>query len=331
MGSTRKPAEIAAGINSFLERAMPVLTPVGLAVGVLFPPVLIRLRPYIPLIFGVMTFSGALKLTVRDLGAAVHRPLPVAFFFLTSRIIMPAAVFLFCTIFFGKDTDTISGFVLIYAAPTAVSGFMWSAMFRGDPALSLALILIDTLIAPLAVPATVRLLLGTSVVMDTGGMALSLMLMVVVPTVIGVALNEFSRGGLPRRAGPYLNPLGKICLITVVAANSAAVAPQIRADNPRLWIIGGVSIFLSVLGFAAGRAAALLGRFSREKQVSFFFGVGLHNTSAAMTLGLEFFPGPAALPSVLGIMFQQSIAAVAGKIMLKKPGKKELLPSPGTD
>jgi predicted Na+-dependent transporter len=318
MSAAKKPAEIAAGINRFLERAMPVLTPAGLVLGVAFPPALIRLRPYIPLIFGVMTFSGALKLTVRDLGAAVRHPLPVVLFFLTSRIIMPAAVLLFCTVFFGKDADTISGFVLIYAAPTAVSGFMWSSLFQGDPALSLALILIDTIIAPLAVPGTVRLLLGTSIAMDMSGMARSLMLMVVVPTVIGVALNEFSKGGLPRCAGPYLNPLGKICLITVVAANSAAVAPQIRADNPRLWIIGAASILLSVLGFAAGKAAALLGRFSREKQVSFFFGVGLHNTSAAMTLGLEFFPGPAALPSVLGIMFQQSIAAVAGKIMLRK-------------
>ena len=37
-----------------------------------------------------------------------------------------------------------------------------------------------------------------------------------------------------------------------------------------------------------------------------------------MTLGIEFFPGPAALPAVLGIIFQQSIAAAAGKLMLGK-------------
>jgi predicted Na+-dependent transporter len=107
-------------------------------------------------------------------------------------------------------------------------------------------------------------------------------------------------------------------MITVVAANSAAVAPQVRFDNPRLWIVGAVCIFLSVLGFAVGNIAALLGRFNKEKRVSFFFSVGLHNTSAAMTLGIEFFPGPAALPSVLGIMFQQSIAAIVGRIFLGK-------------
>jgi predicted Na+-dependent transporter len=155
------------------------------------------------------------------------------------------------------------------------------------------------------------------------GMAVSLMYMVVVPTVIGVAMNEFSKGAVPRAAGPYLTPFGKICMVTVVAANSAAVASQIHPANPRFWIIAAVSIFLSVLGFAAGKIAAVLGKFDKEKQVSFFFGVGLHNTSAAMTLGIEFFPGPAALPSVLGIMFQQTIAAIAGRIFLKESKDKD--------
>jgi predicted Na+-dependent transporter len=314
----KKPSEIAAGFNRFLERAMPVITPFGLIMGVLFPAALIRIRPYIAVIFGLMTFSGAVKLTVRDFGKAVSRPLPIILFFLTSRLIMPAAVLLFSMLFFGQDADTISGFVLIYAAPTAVSGFIWTSIFHGDPALSLALILIDTILAPIAVPGTVRLLLGTKIALDMSGMALSLMFMVVIPTIIGVAMNEFSKGAVPRAAGPYLTPFGKICMVTVVAANTAAVAPQVRFDNPRLWIVGAASIFLSVLGFVAGKAAAALGKFSKEKQAAFFFSVGLHNTSAAMTLGIEFFPGPAALPSVLGIMFQQSIAAIAGRIFLGK-------------
>jgi predicted Na+-dependent transporter len=283
----------------------------------------------VPMKFGFYTFksfSGAIKLTVRDLGKAVSRPLPIIFFFIVSRVIMPVGVLLFSTLIFGKDADTISGFVLIYAAPTAVSGFIWSSIFHGDPALALALILIDTVIAPLAVPGTVRLLLGTKIALDMSGMALSRMFMVVIPTIIGVAMNEFSKGAVPRAAGPYLTPLGKLCMITVVAANAAAVAPQVHIGSPRLWIVGAVSIVLSVLGFAAGKLSGVLGRLDKDRQVSLFFAVGLHNTSAAMTLGIEFFPAPAALPCVLGIMFQQTIAAVAGKIFLGKNKDTEKKP-----
>jgi predicted Na+-dependent transporter len=61
-----------------------------------------------------------------------------------------------------------------------------------------------------------------------------------------------------------------------------------------------------------------LGKFKRDKQATLVFSVGLHNTSAAMTLGIEFFPGPAALPAVLGIIFQQTISAVMGRLLLLK-------------
>jgi predicted Na+-dependent transporter len=37
-----------------------------------------------------------------------------------------------------------------------------------------------------------------------------------------------------------------------------------------------------------------------------------------MTLGVEYFPGSAALPAVIGIMFQQTTAAIIGRILLGK-------------
>ncbi|AEF83063.1 bile acid:sodium symporter family protein [Leadbettera azotonutricia] len=318
MPSGSKPAEIANGCNRVLERFMPILTPIGVILGMLLPGFFIKLRPFVPWIFGIMTLSGALKLKVRDLGQTARHPLPIIFFLLTARIITPVMVFLLGALFFGSDADTISGYVLIYAAPTAVSGFVWVTIFRGDPALSLGLILLDTLLAPFVVPGTVRLLLGTRIVLDMYGISLSLMYMVVIPTIIGVALNELSRGAAPRIAGPYLTPLAKICMIIVICANVAAVTDQIHFISSRFWIVGAACIFFSVLGFVVGKLAGLLGKFDRGKQVSLFYSVGLHNTSAAMTLGIEFFPGPAALPSVLGIIFQQTIAALMGRVFMGK-------------
>jgi predicted Na+-dependent transporter len=284
----------------------------------LFPVFFIKLRPYVPWIFGIMTLSGALKLKVRDLGQTARHPLPIVFFLVSARIITPIMVFLLGTLFFGGDADTISGYVLIYAVPTAVSGFVWVTIFRGDPALSLGLILLDTILAPFVVPGTVRLLLGTKIVLDMYGMSLSLMYMVVIPTIVGIALNEVSRGAAPKIAGPYLTPLAKICMIIVICANVAAVTDQIRFISSRFWIVGAACVFFSVLGFVVGKLAGLFGKFDRDKQVSLFYAVGLHNTSAAMTLGIQFFPGPAALPAVLGIIFQQTIAALMGRVFIGK-------------
>lgn len=318
------PFPLAERINQLLERAMPLLAPSGVALGVLLPQIFLGLRPFIPWIFGAITLAGALKLRARELGRAVSSPLPVILFMVTAHFLMPLLVLFLSGLVFRNDPDTVSGYVLLYAVPTAVTSFIWVSIFKGEPALALAIILLDTVLAPVLTPGTVRLLLKTGVDLDMSGMAVSLIFMIAVPTIIGVFLNESSRGKIPALIGPFLAPLSKICIILLVAANSAAVAPQIRPDNPRLWIIIAVCISLSVLGFVCGKLAGIAGRLGREKQITLFFACGLRNTSAAMTLGIDFFPPAAALPAVLGVMFQQTIAAVLGRLLLKKNGEDKI-------
>jgi predicted Na+-dependent transporter len=319
----KTPGEIASAANRLLERIMPLLTPLGVTLGIMFSSFFLTLRPLIPWLFGTMTLSGALKLKVRDLALAVTNPLPIILFFLSAHVLMPFGVMLVSGLVFNGSADIVSGYVLLYAVPTAVTGFIWTTIFRGDPALSLALILLDTLLAPVVVPATMRVLLGAKVLLDMSGIALSLVLMVAVPTIIGVALNELSRGAVPRVVGPYLTPFSKLCIVAVISANAAAVAPEIHPENPRVWLIGAMCIIFSGLGFICGKLIGLLGKANRARQATLIFSVGLHNTSAAMTLGIEFFPGPAALPAVLGIIFQQTIAAIMGRILLKKDGEEK--------
>lgn len=315
----RKPAlEIAGNLNHLLEKAMPMLAPAGVAMGILFPGVFISLRPFILWMFGTITLSGALKLRARDMGKALSSPMPLIAFFITARVLMPLAALLLSRLIFAQDTDTISGYVLLYSVPTAVTSSIWIIIYRGDPALSLTFILLDSMLAPFVTPGTIKLLLGTVVNLDITGMAVSLVFMVLIPTIIGVSLNELSRGKIPKLAGPYLNPFSKICIVLVISANSAAVAPQFRSSGVRMAFIIPVCIGFSVFGFICGKLAGAAGKFERQKQVSLCFASGLRNTSAAMTLGIDFFPPGAALPSVLGIMFQQTVAAVMGRLLFGK-------------
>ncbi|MDR2136590.1 MAG: hypothetical protein LBO76_08245, partial [Treponema sp.] len=235
MRETSRPAEFAAALNRQMERLMPILTPAGVVMGFLLPRFFIAFRPFIPWIFAVMTLSGALKLKIRELGLALRHPLPIISAFAGAHLLIPLAVFFISSLVFPGDGDTISGFVLLYAAPTAVSSFIWVNMYRGDNALSLAMILIATVAAPAVVPATLSLLMGTRVALDMRSIAVSLVLMVVVPTIIGVGANELSRGRAPRILLPCLNPVAKFCLILVISANTAAIAPQIRFNDRRLW------------------------------------------------------------------------------------------------
>jgi predicted Na+-dependent transporter len=276
-----------------------------------------------------MTLSGALKLRAGELKLALRRPLPVLLFFAAAHLALPLLGLFFSGLLFPGDPETVSGFVLLLSAPTAVSGFIWVGIFRGDPALTLTLILLDTLAAPFLMPGTVSALLGTAVSVDARGMALSLAFMVLAPTAIGVFLNEASRGKAPALLCPYLNPLAKLFMALVIAANASAVAPRVRLEDPKLLLIALLCLFLLVLGFAAAKLAGFLGRLGRAGGVSLFFGGGLRNISAATTIAIEYFPEAAALPAIMGIVCQQTLAALMGRIFLGKPGAAPDAPSSG--
>jgi predicted Na+-dependent transporter len=312
----KSPADAADLINEWLERLMPIITPLGILMGFLLPGAFIRLRPLVPLFFGIMTLAGALKLTLGEFGRTLKSPLGIGLFFLSAHILMPLVVRLAAPLVFPGDPDTVAGYILLYSVPTAVSGFIWVSMFRGDSALGLTLILLDTLLAPLVVPATMSILLGTRVSLDMSGIALSLIFMVVLPTILGVGINEVSRGKVPDLLCPYLNPLAKLCMITLIAANASPVAPMIRIEDPRIWSTAAMCVVFAITGYVLSKITGALGKLNQKKRVTLFFSGGLRNISAATTIAIDFLPPAAALPCLLGIVFQQVTAAIMGRILL---------------
>jgi tagaturonate reductase len=311
-----KTAEIAKKINYYFERWIPVTTPLSIALGFILPSFFIHLRPFVPWLFGIMTFSGALKLKATELGAAVKSPLPILLFFISAHVFMPVIAMLSSSLFF-IDPDVTAGFVLLFAGPTAVSGFIWVSILRGDLALCLTLILLDTLLAPLVVPGSVSFLMSAKVAMDISGIAVSLVFMIVIPTIIGVTLNETSKGKIPSSICPYLDPVAKICLMLVIAANASIVAPTVKFNDPLIWKVAALVITLTFFGFALIKFVTVIGRCRYPKDITMIISAGLRNNSAVMTIAVTFFPQAAVLPTLVSIIVQQSIMAIAGKLFAK--------------
>ena len=304
--------------NNLLGRLIPLTTPLAVAFGFLFPDFFKLLRPFVPWLFAMMTFSGALKLRAGELGNAVKSPLPILLFFLTSHVLLPLTALLSSSALLSNP-DVITGFVLLFAGPTAVSGFIWVAIFKGDKALSLTLILLDTLLAPLVVPATIFILMRADIAMDMSGIAFSLLLMIVIPTIIGVTLNETSKGKIPEVICPGFDPLSKICLMLVIAANSSAIAPNVSFNDPIVWKTALLCIALTTTGFFLAKLNGIAGKCGDKKSASLIIAGGLRNNSAVMTIAVTFFPEMTVLPSLLSIVFQQMIMALLGKAIIKTP------------
>jgi predicted Na+-dependent transporter len=158
--------------------------------------------------------------------------------------------------------------------------------------------------------------------MDMSGIAISLLFMVVVPTIIGVILNEASRQRLPVMVSPYLDPGAKVCLMLVIAANAAAVAPGVRLDDPLIWKTALVVILLTIAGLSIVKLVSVIGKCRAEKGITMIISGGLRNNSAVMTIAVTFFPEAAALPTLLSIVFQQTIAALMGRLLVGRKSEE---------
>jgi predicted Na+-dependent transporter len=154
--------------------------------------------------------------------------------------------------------------------------------------------------------------------MDISGIAISLIFMVVIPTIIAVVINETSKGKIPEIVCPTLDPFAKICLLLVIAANSSVVAPNIQFNDPVVWKIALLCITLTSSGFLLAKLTGVLGKFSEEKNISLVLACGLRNNSAVMTIAVAFFPEATVLPAILSIIFQQTVAVIMGKLIIKK-------------
>ena len=184
--------------------------------------------------------------------------------------------------------------------------------------MSLALVVIDTVLAPFLIPATLHVMVGSRVQIDVTQMMRQLIFMVALPAVLAMTLNQCSKGKTQKVLPSKLAPFSKMALIFVVASNSSGVAPYIRHMNLERMKVAGVILLLAAGGYAIGLLIARLMHQDRETQISMMYGAGMRNISAGAVIAETSFPGEVLFPVMIGTLFQQVLAALYGKIVCER-------------
>jgi predicted Na+-dependent transporter len=262
-----------------------------------------------------MTFSGSLRSSFREFVKVVAHPFPLVAALLVLHLFMPLAAWSLGHLVFAGDAYTITGIVLAAAIPTGITSLMWVAIYRGSVVLTLSIILADTLLAPFVVPYTLSLLVGAQVTMDTWAIMKGLLYMIVLPSLLGMLLNQLTAGNAHRQWSARLAPFSKVAMGLVIALNGAVVAPYLKHLNAKLLAIAVFVLFVAALGYVFGWLAAKLMRWDREIAVALTFNGGMRNISAGAVLAVSFFPAPVAIPVVLCMLFQQTLASIFGFLL----------------
>ena len=309
--------------NSFMEKWMAFVTPACLLTGVLFPDIAKHGVPYVTYAFAFMTFIGALKSRFRDVADVFKRPLPLILMLLVLHVLGPVAACGLGHLLFPGNMNYITGMVLEFSVPAAVISLMWVSIYNGNSPLSLSLVVIDTILAPFLIPSVLKLLVGSSVKMDTVGMMKELVFMIALPAVLAMCLNEVSHGKVMETWPKKLAPFSKLALIFVVTSNSSKVAPYIRDMNMQRVKVALAILVLAASGYALGWFVAYIFRKDRSTAVSMMYGTGMRNISAGAVIAAAYFPGEVMFPVMIGTLFQQVLAALFGKLLAQKKEKQE--------
>ena len=252
----------------------------------------------------------------KDVKIFVKHPVLILFSIIFLHLLMPLGAYFLSTVIFNDHLLTI-GFVLSVAIPIGVSSVIWIKICKGNLPLGLALVLIDTLLSPFIIPLTLYIVSGEKIQLDVTSIILSLILMIVLPTILGILVNELSNGEIPKKFEKKLAPFSKLCLFAVIMINSSKVAPYLKDFNLHLISVLLLVFVIAVSGYVF---ALIISRYILKdylQMATLVFTGGMRNIAVGVIVATTYFPSKVAMPVVFGMLFQQVLASIFSKVVQK--------------
>lgn len=233
---------------------------------------------------GVVMFGMGLTLKASDFKPVLMRPKDIVIGELAQFIVMPLVAWLLCRIL-HLPTELALGIILVGCCPGGTASNVICYLAHGDIALSVAMTGVSTLLAPLVTPALVFLLAGEEVAVDMLGMFLSIVQVVVLPIVLGLAANKYL-SGITQKVTPLLPMISTLAIATIIGIIVSHNAANILSCS----LMVGVAVVLHnvlglTLGYLAGKALGL----PHDKRTAISIEVGMQNSGLATSLAATHF------------------------------------------
>lgn len=172
----------------------------------------------VPLIQLIM-FGMGTQLSLDDFTGVMKMPRGVIVGLICQFTIMPL-IGISLALSFDFPAEVAAGVVLIGSSPSGVASNVMAFIAKANLALSITLTAAGTLLAPLMTPLLMQLLAGQFVPIDFWGMMWSIINMIIIPIVLGLAFNRYL-GGKARwvdEAMPVVSMVGIVVIISIITA-----------------------------------------------------------------------------------------------------------------
>ena len=306
--------------DRFLGSYFPWFVLACATTGVLFPDTFSWLNGSITMgLFAFMTFSNGLGGGFRELGRVFLRPLPVVVTLVLLHVVIPLLTLGLGNLLFPDAPLFTIGLVLEYVIPTGGASLMWVGICGGNEPLCLSIVLLDTLAAPVVIPLSLKLLVGSVVEVDTWGMMGDMMIMVALPALAAMTVYQVTGGRAAVTLKPRLALFAKLALLIVITANATSCSSFLRSIDRPLVLVMATVFLLCLFGFLAGYWAAKLLGLDFPTRATMCLNTGLRNISAGSVLALQYFPAQVVFPVAFTPLFLQFTTSIIVKVLMRTP------------
>lgn len=282
----------------FISEYMGVLVLLVAAVSLLWPASFLWVDTWaINPMLGVIMFGMGLTLSPKDFRIVFSRPKDIFVGCLAQFTIMPLLA-LGLVWAFSLPKELALGVILVGCCPGGTASNVITYLAKGDLALSVGMTATSTLFAPFLTPLLVWLMAGTMVEVDTIGMLLSIVYVVIAPIIVGLLCQRFL-SKLTNSVVPYLPAFSSIAIALVVGI--------VVSHNADRLLVGGLLVVLVVMlhnlcGLAFGYLIGRLLGLAEQKKRAISIEVGMQNSGLASSLAtLHFAAYP--LATIPGAIF----------------------------
>ena len=306
--------------DRFLGSYFPWFVLACATTGVLFPDTFSWLNGSITMgLFAFMTFANSLGGGFRELGRVFLRPLPVVVTLVLLHVVIPLLTLGLGNLLFPDAPLFTIGLVLEYVIPTGVASLMWVGICGGNEPLCLSIVLLDTLAAPVVIPLSLKLLVGSVVEVDTWSMMGDMMIMVALPALAAMTVYQVTGGRAAVTLKPRLALFAKLALLIVITANATSCSSFLRSIDRPLVLVMATVFLLCLFGFLAGYWAAKLLGLDFPTRATMCLNTGLRNISAGSVLALQYFPAQVVFPVAFTPLFLQFTTSIIVKVLMRTP------------
>lgn len=252
--------------------------------GIFMPDLMKPFAPRIPMLLGIIMFGMGMSLTPADFKNVARQPKNIAIGTVLQFVIMPLSAYGLITLF-ALPPEIAIGVVLVGCCPGGTASNVISYIANADVALSVSMTMVNTILAPFVTPLLVWLIAGAWVDISLTDMMISIMQMVLLPLLAGVALNYL----FPRQVKKInaVTPMLSALVVIITVGCVVSLSGRVILDNG-LTILA-VVVLHNLIGMGLGNFFARRFGLQPRQERAMTIEVGMQNSGLASTLALMYF------------------------------------------